>query len=43
VSAEVALFGGVIFRINKDRVVGTGGNARLAADADCFIEINDAA
>src|SRR5439155_25414431 len=30
VRAEVALLGGVIFRVDEDRVVGTGCDARLA-------------
>jgi hypothetical protein len=32
----------VVFRINKDCVIRTGSHARLAADADRFVEINNA-
>src|SRR5439155_23630794 len=40
--AEVALLRRVIFRVDEDRVVGTGGDAGLAADADVLVEIDDA-
>ncbi len=40
--AEVALLRGVVLRVDEDRVVGTGRDARLAADADRFVEIDDA-
>ncbi len=34
VRAEVALLSRMIFRIDKDRIVGAGGHAGFAADAD---------
>src|SRR5512132_1648261 len=40
--AEVALLSGVVFGIDEDRVVGTGGDARLAADAGRLVEVHDA-
>src|SRR6185295_12810031 len=39
--AEVTLFGRVIFRVNEDRIVRAGGHARLAANANRFVEINN--
>lgn len=41
-SAEVTFLGGVIFRVDENRVVRARSHARLATDADRFIEINDA-
>src|SRR5437660_6090773 len=41
-SAEVALFGRMIFRVDEDSVVRTSGHAGFAADADRFVEIYDA-
>ena len=38
--AEVAFLGRMIFGIDEDRVVRTGGHAGLAADADRFVEVN---
>src|SRR6185436_16852310 len=40
--AEVALLSRVVFGIDKDRVVGTSGHAGFAANADRFVEIDDA-
>src|SRR6266566_2055041 len=40
--AEVTFFRGMIFGVDEDRVVRTSSHARLAADADRFIEIDDA-
>ena len=42
VRAEIALLGGVVFGVDEDGVVGAGGHARLAADADGLVEIDDA-
>ena len=42
VRAEVTFLGRMIFGIDEDRVVRTGGHAGLAADADRFVEIDDA-
>ena len=42
VSAEVALLGRVIFGVDEDGVVGAGGDAGLASDADGLVEIDDA-
>jgi len=39
---EVALLGRVIFGIDKDGVVRTGGDAGFAPDADRFVEIDNA-
>src|SRR5262252_7745931 len=39
--AEVTFFRRMIFRIDEDRVVGTGGHAGLAPDADRFVKIDD--
>src|ERR1044072_1479755 len=40
--AEVTLLSGMIFGIDEDGVVRTGGHASLTADADGLVEINDA-
>ena len=40
--AEVTFLSRVIFRVDEDRVVGTRSHARFAADADRFIEIDNA-
>ncbi len=40
--AEVALLCRVIFGVDEDRIVRAGGNAGLAADADVFVEVDDA-
>ncbi len=40
--AEVALLRGVVLRVDEDRIVRTGRDAGLAADADRFVEIDDA-
>src|SRR2546425_5615840 len=40
--AEVTLLRRMIFGIDKDRVVRTGCHAGLAADADRFVEVDDA-
>ncbi len=40
--AEVALFRRVILGIDEDRIVRTGRNACLAADADLLVEVDDA-
>lgn len=40
--AEVTLLSRVVFGIDEDRIVRTGRHASFAADADGFIEINDA-
>jgi hypothetical protein len=42
VRAEVALLRRVVFRVDEDGIVRAGGHARLAADADRLIEIDDA-
>ena len=42
VCAEITLLRGMVLGIDKDRVVGAGGDARLAADADRFVKIHDA-
>ena len=42
VRAEVALLGRVVLRIDEDRVVGARSDARLAADADRLVEVDDA-
>jgi hypothetical protein len=34
VRAEVTFFRRMVFRVDENRVVGTGGHAGLAADAD---------
>ena len=40
--AEVALFGRVVLGVDEDGVVGAGGDAGLAADADRLVEVDDA-
>ena len=40
--AEVALLGGVIVGVDEDGVIRAGGDACLAADADPFVEVDDA-
>src|SRR5207244_7448985 len=40
--AEVALFGRMILGIDEDRVVRARRDARLAADADVLVEVDDA-
>jgi len=40
--AEITFLSGMIFRIDEDGVVGAGSHAGFAADADRFIEIDDA-
>ena len=40
--AEVALFGGMILGVDEDRVVRARRDARLAADADVLVEVDDA-
>src|SRR5262245_61316312 len=40
--AEVAFLGRVIFGIDEDRIVRASGHAGFAADADRFIEIDNA-
>ncbi len=39
--AEVALLGRVVVGVDEDRVIGTRGDARLAADADRLVEVHD--
>jgi ethanolamine utilization microcompartment shell protein EutL len=39
-SAKVTLFGCMILWIDKDGVVGAGGNARFTANTDGFIKIH---
>src|SRR5438552_2955314 len=39
--AEVTFFSGMIFGIDKDRVVGTGGHAGFAANADRLIKVDN--
>ena len=41
VRTEIALLGGMVFGIDKDSVVRTGGHAGFAADADRFIKVDD--
>ena len=38
--AEVTFFSRMIFRVDEDGVVRTGGHAGFAADADRFVEID---
>jgi hypothetical protein len=40
--AEVTFLGRVIFGVDEDCIVRAGGHARLAANADRFVEIDDA-
>ena len=40
--AEVTFLCRVVFRIDEDRIVRTSGHAGFTADADRFVEINDA-
>ncbi len=42
VRAEVALLRGMIVRVDEDGVVRTRRDARLAADADALVEVDDA-
>ncbi len=39
--AEVALLGRVVLGFDEDGVVGAGGDARLAPDADRLVEVHD--
>src|SRR5436190_23317109 len=40
--AEVTFLSRMILRVDEDRVVGTSGHTGFTADADRFIEIDDA-
>ena len=40
--AEITFFSRVIVRVDEDRVVRAGGDARFASDADVLVEIDDA-
>ena len=42
VRAEVALLRRVVLGVDEDRVVGAGGDARLAPDARLLVEVDDA-
>jgi hypothetical protein len=42
VRAEVAFLGRMVFRVDEDRIVGTGRHARLTSDADRLVEVDDA-
>jgi len=42
VRAEVTFLGGMILWIDEDRVIGTSSHARFAANADRFVEVDDA-
>jgi hypothetical protein len=42
VRAEVTFFGGMVFRIDKDRVVGAGRHARFTTNTDRLVEVDDA-
>ena len=42
VGTEITFLGRMIFRVYEDRVIGTGCDTSLAADADRFVEVYDA-
>jgi len=42
VRAKVTFLGRVVFGVDEDCVVRTGGHARFATDANRFVEVNDA-